>query len=88
MSIIDYVKTPHMMCPQCGGDPGWETKDSKDPECNDVTVEQVMANVPGRETMYMCGICTRCNYFIQVYVSRDIVVEGEITKSAQKSLTS
>lgn len=86
MSVVDYVKTPHMACPQCGGDPEWETKDSEDPCCNNVTVAEVMANVRGRERMHMCGICTRCNYFIEVYVSRDIVIDGEIERSAQLAI--
>ena len=79
MSAVDYVKTPYMACPQCGGNPEWETKDRYPALCDDVTVAEMME---GKEQMSMVGDCGRCNLFIEVYIKR-IVVDGRVVPQRQ-----
>jgi hypothetical protein len=76
MSAVDYVKTPYMACPNCGGDPEWETKNRYPAHCDDVTVAEMME---GQEQMDMVGDCARCNYFIEVRIRR-IVVDGAVAQ--------
>lgn len=91
MSAVDYVKTPFMACPTCGSDVYWESKTRAQPQCEDITVAELMADDPedfhGRARVSMVGDCTRCNYFIEVYIYGEITVEGSADAAPQRALT-
>ena len=89
MGAVDYVKTPFMACPSCGADPQWESKTRQHPQCEDVTVAELMStpeDFHGRPRVSMVGDCSRCNYFIEVYIYGEITVDGHADAAPQRAI--